>query len=302
MARADCRSKQAVHAKVRASARRPVPAGLRPRNGALREEAQGRFWRAAERLQWFAFETTPRHPEWFPPVRPDVSRTSARRGCRTHVQKLRQTTGRWACGPSGGSSVPRTTSSTSRRSSHASGPTSWSGRMGFRLQNPMTYSRVPGEGIDALLKRDFAPAPEQLKSVIARLQGRCPRLRRGKANMKRHPMDRPRASDGERRAGLPPGLGGTVRDGGDSALGGASTGPTPPPTRRRRTESTSWRRTPATAERRELGHQRSLLLREAADRGDGRGAAGHAAWPRARPSSRPTTGDADRPARPGGRR
>ncbi|HZX41054.1 MAG TPA: hypothetical protein VFE93_04390, partial [Myxococcaceae bacterium] len=33
-------------------------------------------------------------------------------------------------------------------------------KMGFRLQNPMTYSRIPGEGIDALLKRDFAPAPE----------------------------------------------------------------------------------------------------------------------------------------------
>src|SRR5262249_59703312 len=43
-------------------------------------------------------------------------------------------------------------------------------KMGFRLQNPMTYSRVPGEGIDALLKRDFAPASERLKSVTARLR------------------------------------------------------------------------------------------------------------------------------------
>ncbi|HUJ27233.1 MAG TPA: DUF885 domain-containing protein [Myxococcales bacterium] len=36
--------------------------------------------------------------------------------------------------------------------------------------NPMSYAGLPGRSIDNLMKRDFAPGPERLKSVIARLQ------------------------------------------------------------------------------------------------------------------------------------
>ena len=37
-------------------------------------------------------------------------------------------------------------------------------------KNPMTYVGVPGNSIDSLIKRDFAPAQERLSSVIARLK------------------------------------------------------------------------------------------------------------------------------------
>jgi uncharacterized protein (DUF885 family) len=36
--------------------------------------------------------------------------------------------------------------------------------------NPMVYARLPGEAIDALMKRAFAPAPARLRSVVARLR------------------------------------------------------------------------------------------------------------------------------------
>ena len=36
--------------------------------------------------------------------------------------------------------------------------------------NPMSYAGLPGRSIDNLMKRDFAPAPERLKSVVARLK------------------------------------------------------------------------------------------------------------------------------------
>ncbi|HTS79086.1 MAG TPA: DUF885 domain-containing protein [Myxococcaceae bacterium] len=62
-------------------------------------------------------------------------------------------------------------------------------KMGFRLQNPMTYSRIPGEGIDVLLKREFAPAADRLKSVTARLRA-VPRVyAAGKANVKTPPKE-----------------------------------------------------------------------------------------------------------------
>lgn len=38
-------------------------------------------------------------------------------------------------------------------------------------RNPMGYVGVPGGTIDSLIKRDFAPASERLKSVVARLRG-----------------------------------------------------------------------------------------------------------------------------------
>jgi uncharacterized protein (DUF885 family) len=42
-------------------------------------------------------------------------------------------------------------------------------------RNPMVYARLPGEAVDGLMKRAFAPAPERLRSVIARL-GAIPAL------------------------------------------------------------------------------------------------------------------------------
>ena len=38
-------------------------------------------------------------------------------------------------------------------------------------QNPMNYVGVPGNSIDNLMKRNFAPAAERLESVVARLKG-----------------------------------------------------------------------------------------------------------------------------------
>jgi Bacterial protein of unknown function (DUF885) len=40
----------------------------------------------------------------------------------------------------------------------------------FTARNPMTYAGRPGISIDPLLKRNFAPARERLKSIIARLE------------------------------------------------------------------------------------------------------------------------------------
>src|SRR6266516_546087 len=37
--------------------------------------------------------------------------------------------------------------------------------------NPMNYVGLPGGAIDGLMKRNFAPAAERLRSVIARLKG-----------------------------------------------------------------------------------------------------------------------------------
>jgi uncharacterized protein (DUF885 family) len=37
-------------------------------------------------------------------------------------------------------------------------------------RNPMVYARLPGEAVDGLMKRAFAPAPERLRAVVARLR------------------------------------------------------------------------------------------------------------------------------------
>jgi uncharacterized protein (DUF885 family) len=42
-------------------------------------------------------------------------------------------------------------------------------------RNPMLYARLPGETVDGLMKRAFAPAPDRLRSVVARLR-RIPAL------------------------------------------------------------------------------------------------------------------------------
>ncbi len=40
----------------------------------------------------------------------------------------------------------------------------------FTARNPMTYASRPGSAIDPLLKRNFAPKKERLKSIVARLE------------------------------------------------------------------------------------------------------------------------------------
>jgi uncharacterized protein (DUF885 family) len=56
-------------------------------------------------------------------------------------------------------------------------------------RNPMGYVRLPGGSIDGLMKRDFAPAQERLKSVISRLR-QVPKLyAAGKANLVNPPKE-----------------------------------------------------------------------------------------------------------------
>jgi uncharacterized protein (DUF885 family) len=55
--------------------------------------------------------------------------------------------------------------------------------------NPMGYVSLPGRAIDGLIKRRFAPAPQRLQSVIARL-GQVPRIyAAAKANVKDPPKE-----------------------------------------------------------------------------------------------------------------
>jgi uncharacterized protein (DUF885 family) len=42
--------------------------------------------------------------------------------------------------------------------------------LSFTARNPMTYAGRPGQAIDPLLKRNFAPPKERLKSIVARLE------------------------------------------------------------------------------------------------------------------------------------
>ena len=55
--------------------------------------------------------------------------------------------------------------------------------------NPMAYVGVPGNAIDGLMKRDFAPKAERLRSIIARLKG-VPALHEAlKANVENPPKE-----------------------------------------------------------------------------------------------------------------
>ncbi|MDE2506648.1 MAG: DUF885 domain-containing protein [Planctomycetota bacterium] len=55
--------------------------------------------------------------------------------------------------------------------------------------NPMFYAGVPGEAVDSLMKRDFAPASERLKSMIKRL-GKIPGvLHAAEVNVKNPPLE-----------------------------------------------------------------------------------------------------------------
>lgn len=55
--------------------------------------------------------------------------------------------------------------------------------------NPMQYAGLPGEAIDVLIKRDFAPAKERLKSVIAREKGIPAIFEAAKANVQNPPKE-----------------------------------------------------------------------------------------------------------------
>ena len=56
-------------------------------------------------------------------------------------------------------------------------------------RNPMMYVRVPGLGVDGLVKRDFAPAPERLRSVIARLKASPPVFAALRTNVQNPPRE-----------------------------------------------------------------------------------------------------------------
>ncbi len=55
--------------------------------------------------------------------------------------------------------------------------------------NPMGYASLPGEAIDGLIKRDFAPAAERLKAVIAREQAIPALFQAARANVINPPKE-----------------------------------------------------------------------------------------------------------------
>jgi uncharacterized protein (DUF885 family) len=55
--------------------------------------------------------------------------------------------------------------------------------------NPMAYVRVPGNGVDGLIKRDFAAAPDRLRSIVARLQAVPSVYAAARANVKNPPKE-----------------------------------------------------------------------------------------------------------------
>jgi uncharacterized protein (DUF885 family) len=55
--------------------------------------------------------------------------------------------------------------------------------------NPMIYAWIPGGAVDVLIKRDFAPAPERLRSVIARLKAVPSVYAAGQANLQNPPKE-----------------------------------------------------------------------------------------------------------------
>jgi uncharacterized protein (DUF885 family) len=56
-------------------------------------------------------------------------------------------------------------------------------------RNPMSYVSTPSEAIDALIKRNFAPADGRLRSVIARLKATPPLLAALRANVDNPPRE-----------------------------------------------------------------------------------------------------------------
>jgi uncharacterized protein (DUF885 family) len=56
-------------------------------------------------------------------------------------------------------------------------------------KNPMLYVRVPGNAVDGLMKRDFAPARERLRSVVARLKAAPAVYAAARANVQNPPRE-----------------------------------------------------------------------------------------------------------------
>ena len=56
-------------------------------------------------------------------------------------------------------------------------------------QNPMTYAGLPGGAINVIMKRDFAPKKDRLRSVVSRLRGVPAVFAAGKANVKNPPKE-----------------------------------------------------------------------------------------------------------------
>lgn len=56
-------------------------------------------------------------------------------------------------------------------------------------RNPMPYAGLPGRAVDALMKRDFAPAPERLRSVIARSRAIPALYAAARANVQNPPRE-----------------------------------------------------------------------------------------------------------------
>jgi len=56
-------------------------------------------------------------------------------------------------------------------------------------RNPMIYLGKPAEGIDLLMKRTYAPAPERLKAIIGQLKAAPPLLAAMKANVETPPKE-----------------------------------------------------------------------------------------------------------------
>jgi hypothetical protein len=56
-------------------------------------------------------------------------------------------------------------------------------------RNPMPYAGLPGGAVDGLMKRDFAPAPERLRSVIARLRAVPAIYAAARANLQNPPKE-----------------------------------------------------------------------------------------------------------------
>jgi uncharacterized protein (DUF885 family) len=56
-------------------------------------------------------------------------------------------------------------------------------------RNPMVYAGLPGGAVDVLMKRNFAPAPERLRSMIARLEAIPTLFAAAKANLGEPPRE-----------------------------------------------------------------------------------------------------------------
>ena len=159
--------------------------------GLSREEAQARYSKLESDYfdEWFDFEPTLGTINGFHQYDPKLEDFSAAR-VATHVQKLQGMLDRAVALWTERVALPYDDliDLEALESRIRADLLEWE-KMGFRLQNPMTYSRIPGEGIDALLKRDFAPAPERLKSVTARLRAVPAVYAVGKANVKTPPKE-----------------------------------------------------------------------------------------------------------------